>query len=100
MEEVSIVSLSKEQLLENEIRDHKRCEVINEILARHPEGFQVKNLLLEHPKLFENNSQAFRFLIELRDYDKIVCERRGDQYFYTEKVDAYKVLNELWQKSA
>jgi len=101
MGEVNIVpALNKEQELENEVRDTKRYEVINEVLAKHPEGFQAKNLLSEHPQLFENKTQVFRFLISLRDDGKIEYERRGDKYFYTERVSTYKLLNELWQISA
>jgi len=78
----------------------ERFKAINELLVKYPAGLQIKNLLSEYADIFENQTQASRFLADLEEQNKLTHERRNHrQHYYTENVDTYKILTDLWQQT-
>jgi len=78
----------------------RRYKAINELLVKYPDGMQIKNLLDEYSDIFENQTQAFRFVADLEEQNKLTHVRRNHrQHYYTENVDTYKILTDLWQQT-
>jgi len=85
--------------LQDEELATERFKAINELLVKYPDGFQIKNLLDEYSDIFKNQTQASRFVADLEEQNKLIHERRNHrQHYYTENVDVYQKLIELWHE--
>jgi len=79
------------------MKEAARYEAINELLVKYPDGFQVNNMLEEHADLFKSRCSSTRFLSQLEEENKLLHVRRNHrQHYYTEIVDVYQMLTELW----
>jgi len=78
-----------------------RREALNKLFRKYPEGFTVRDMVDEFPKLYGKHKQAADFLAFVREEEGCIkMHRERTRCVYTYEPDAYKLLTELWRKSA
>lgn len=78
-----------------------RREALNELFKKYPKGFTVKEMVNEFPMLYTKNKQAADFLAFVKDDEGCLrMHRERTRCVYTQVPDTYKLLNELWGKTA
>lgn len=75
----------------------KRKEALYNMFEKYPSGFTMGSVLEEHPKLFTHKLQVRNVINILRREDTtVVLQRKGVECRYLQRVDTYKLLNQLW----
>ena len=76
----------------------KRKKAVYNMFKKYPDGFTMRSILEEHPKLFTHKLQARNVMNVLRKEDStVVFQRSGVDCRYLQRVDTYKLLNQLWR---
>ena len=76
----------------------KRKQVVYNMFKKYPEGFTMGSILKENPELFTHKLQARNVMNILRKEDRTLeFQRRGMECKYLQRVDTYKLLNQLWR---